>query len=310
MSTTREPPPILEMRNISKSFVGLRVLKNVSLNVRSGEVHALMGENGAGKSTLIKILVRRLSAPIQGEIRIDGEPVTIDGPPPAAAAGHRGHLPGAVARPEPHSRGEHLSRPRDVTQGIVDRQAMDGRAAGRILERLGVTFTPPTMVVRPFAGRAAAGRDRPRHPCQRPHPGHGRADRGALRARDRSGCSISSAAAPRAVLPSSTSAIAWREIDASRRPRDGAPRRRRGRHDLSATSSRREHRQDDGRARPRRLLQEGAAHRAARRQSLLRRRRHRATAGGSRLLASTCARGEIARHRRPGRRRAAPRWRG
>ncbi|WP_273124427.1 sugar ABC transporter ATP-binding protein [Bacillus weihaiensis] len=48
--------PIVEMKNISKAFSGNRVLENVDFEIRSGEVHALMGENGAGKSTLMKIL--------------------------------------------------------------------------------------------------------------------------------------------------------------------------------------------------------------------------------------------------------------
>ena len=46
----------LEMRNITKEFPGVRALSDVSIRVRRGEVHALMGENGAGKSTLMKIL--------------------------------------------------------------------------------------------------------------------------------------------------------------------------------------------------------------------------------------------------------------
>ena len=47
---------ILELSSVSKSFPGVKALKNVDLKVRRGSVHALMGENGAGKSTLMKIL--------------------------------------------------------------------------------------------------------------------------------------------------------------------------------------------------------------------------------------------------------------
>jgi D-xylose transport system ATP-binding protein len=47
---------ILEIRQVSKEFPGVRALKNVSINIRGGEIHALCGENGAGKSTLMKIL--------------------------------------------------------------------------------------------------------------------------------------------------------------------------------------------------------------------------------------------------------------
>ena len=47
---------VLELKNITKEFPGVRALNNVSLNLRPGTVHALMGENGAGKSTLMKCL--------------------------------------------------------------------------------------------------------------------------------------------------------------------------------------------------------------------------------------------------------------
>ena len=47
---------ILEMRNITKAFPGVKALDNVNLKVREGEIHSLCGENGAGKSTLMKVL--------------------------------------------------------------------------------------------------------------------------------------------------------------------------------------------------------------------------------------------------------------
>jgi ribose transport system ATP-binding protein len=68
--------PLLEMKGIGKRFPGVVALNNVSLEARSGEIVALMGENGAGKSTLMKIL-GGVHQPDAGEIRIDGETVTI-----------------------------------------------------------------------------------------------------------------------------------------------------------------------------------------------------------------------------------------
>ena len=62
----------LEMKNISKSFPGVKAQDNVQLSVRPGTVHALMGENGAGKSTLMKCLFGIYKMD-QGEIFLDGK---------------------------------------------------------------------------------------------------------------------------------------------------------------------------------------------------------------------------------------------
>ncbi|WP_130955690.1 sugar ABC transporter ATP-binding protein [Klebsiella pneumoniae] len=64
----------LEAEGISKFFPGVKALDNVSLRVRPGTVHALMGENGAGKSTLMKCLIG-IYRPDKGSIRVKGEPV-------------------------------------------------------------------------------------------------------------------------------------------------------------------------------------------------------------------------------------------
>ena len=65
---------LLEMRDISKEFPGVKALDKVSLTVRPGTVHALMGENGAGKSTLMKCLFGIYSKD-GGTIVLDGKEV-------------------------------------------------------------------------------------------------------------------------------------------------------------------------------------------------------------------------------------------
>ena len=67
---------LLAMRGISKRFGATRALDDVSLDLRRGEVHALVGENGAGKSTLIKVMTG-VHAPDEGEILVDGEPAAL-----------------------------------------------------------------------------------------------------------------------------------------------------------------------------------------------------------------------------------------
>lgn len=76
----------LELRGVGKSFGPVRVLTEVGLTARAGEVTALVGDNGAGKTTLIKC-IGGIHPIDSGEFLIDGEPVTVHGPRDAAALG-------------------------------------------------------------------------------------------------------------------------------------------------------------------------------------------------------------------------------
>lgn len=68
---------LLETQGISKSFSTVKVLSDINLKIRKGEIHALLGENGAGKSTLMKILTGVLEAD-EGTILYRGKPLKIN----------------------------------------------------------------------------------------------------------------------------------------------------------------------------------------------------------------------------------------
>ncbi|MCR5777006.1 MAG: sugar ABC transporter ATP-binding protein [Lachnospiraceae bacterium] len=77
---------VLEMKNVNKTFPGVKALTDVSFKLRKGEVNALMGENGAGKSTLIKVLTGVYEMD-EGEVYIEGKPVVIKSPQDAQRHG-------------------------------------------------------------------------------------------------------------------------------------------------------------------------------------------------------------------------------
>ncbi len=137
--------PILEMKDISKTFPGVKALTNVSLTVYPGEIHALMGENGAGKSTLMKVLSGAYQADPGGEIRINGQPVAIDGPLAARQHGisiiyqELSLAPNLTVAENMLLGREHKSGP------MVDRRSME-KACQTVLERLGVHFKATTRV--------------------------------------------------------------------------------------------------------------------------------------------------------------------
>ena len=77
---------VVELKNITKRFPGVVALKNMSIGIRPGEIHGLIGENGAGKSTLIKVLTG-VHTPEEGEIYVDGQKVVFHNPVQSREAG-------------------------------------------------------------------------------------------------------------------------------------------------------------------------------------------------------------------------------
>jgi len=137
--------PVLEMRDISKTFGVVRALRNVSLTVHAGELHALMGENGAGKSTLMKMLSGAYRPDPGGEILIDGQPVTTGDPIKARANGVAViYQELSLARNPTVAQNIFLgNEPRRF--GVVDAGAMMTRAKP-IIDRLGLSFSPRTKI--------------------------------------------------------------------------------------------------------------------------------------------------------------------
>jgi ribose transport system ATP-binding protein len=132
--------PLLRMRGIEKSFPGVLALKGVDLELRHGEVLALLGENGAGKSTLIKVLAGA-HLPDAGSIHINGHAVSIRNPIEAVRAGV------AVIYQDFNlvmslSAAENIFLGREHAAAGFVRQRLERRQALELFERLGVSFDP------------------------------------------------------------------------------------------------------------------------------------------------------------------------
>jgi ribose transport system ATP-binding protein len=120
--------PVLEAVGLSRSFGPIEVLSDVSIGVRAGEVHAIIGENGAGKSTLMKILSGHL-APSRGGIKLDGSPVELKGPVDAEQRGIVLVHQEIMLAPD-LSIAENMFLGRELQRGLmVDDREMNRRAA-------------------------------------------------------------------------------------------------------------------------------------------------------------------------------------
>ncbi|HEX5115423.1 MAG TPA: sugar ABC transporter ATP-binding protein [Pseudonocardiaceae bacterium] len=136
-----EAVPVLALADVSKSFGPVRALRQVSLDLLAGEVHALAGENGAGKSTLVKLLAG-VHRPDSGTVLLDGSPADFTGPADARDAGV------AVIYQEPTlfpdlsvAENIFMGRQPRAAFGRIDRKAIaaDTRA---LFTRLGVDLRP------------------------------------------------------------------------------------------------------------------------------------------------------------------------
>ncbi len=137
-----EAHPLLAIRNLTKSFAGVKALDDVGFDVHAGSVHALMGENGAGKSTLLKIL-GGLQSPDAGEIRMNGTSVRFRSPHEALKHGvsmiHQELMPFRNL-----SVAANIAMGREMTRGFpgwLDHAAMY-REAESLLGRLGLSIDP------------------------------------------------------------------------------------------------------------------------------------------------------------------------
>lgn len=138
------PIPVLEAVNISKSFGTVPVLFSLSMDIRPGEVHALIGENGAGKSTFMKILAG-FHQPTKGSIKMDGDPITL---PPNGEAESLGvvliHQELNLA--EQMTVEENVFLGREISKGgILDRKGMRDKVQS-YLDEIGLNIAPTDRI--------------------------------------------------------------------------------------------------------------------------------------------------------------------
>ena len=137
--------PLLQMRGICKQYPGIQALTDAALEVRAGEVHALLGENGAGKSTLMKIL--------SGAVRRDAGEVLLNGSPADLGDPNRARKLGISTIYQELSLVPHLTVAENIFlgkaptrwPGVLDWPRMR-REATRILGDLGVSLDPDARV--------------------------------------------------------------------------------------------------------------------------------------------------------------------
>lgn len=128
---------ILEMIDVSKTFPGVKALDKVSLSIRKGSIHALMGENGAGKSTLMKILYGLYSPDVGGKIFFDGKPFMPKAPIDAITTG-LAMVPQEISPSANLSVAANFFLGREIKKGILMDESAMHEETNRILDELGI----------------------------------------------------------------------------------------------------------------------------------------------------------------------------
>ena len=143
--------PLIEMRDISRTFGAVVALRHVSFHVAHAEVVGLVGDNAAGKSTLMKIM-SGVHQPDTGQILIDGEAVQFTSPMDARRAGIEMVYQDFALVPELNvTQNIFLGRELRRTGGFLDKRRMDERASS-LIERLGLRVPAVGTSVRAISG--------------------------------------------------------------------------------------------------------------------------------------------------------------
>ena len=176
--------PLIEMRNIYKSFGGIHAVEDVSVEVAPGEVLGIVGHNGAGKSTLVKMLSGAYQMD-SGEIYVNGEPGGDQHAPRRPPLRDRNPLPAPGARRQPRFGRQPVPRREILTRyGTLDNEAMHARRA-RSSTASTPTSEPSKTRFSIFPAASASRSPSVARSTQRQVPDHGRADRGAWAPRKR-----------------------------------------------------------------------------------------------------------------------------
>lgn len=141
MSAPAAASPVMEVRDIRKSFAGNIVLRDVSFDIRPGEVHALVGENGAGKSTLMNVMTGN-HRPDSGGIILAGKPIRISDPKNAAELGV-GIVHQELSLAPNMTVAENIYCGREPTRflGFIAKRRMRAQARG-LFSRIGLDIDP------------------------------------------------------------------------------------------------------------------------------------------------------------------------